>query len=121
MRRAFALALLALGCGSEPPHFLTPPPPAQSAGSAVRTLPKVAVAWESLPNLPDETRAEGVPVSLTSGEGEGLEIASLSAAAVIEDPLAFTELHFVFKNPAPRAIEGRFEITLPPNATISRF
>src|SRR6185436_931483 len=32
-----------------------------------------------------------------------------------------TELHIVFQNPAPRAIEGRFQITLPPNATISRF
>ena len=61
------------------------------------------------------------PVSLTAGDGTGLEIRVLSASAVIEDPLAFTEIRFVFRNPAPRDIEGRFEITLPPDATISRF
>jgi tetratricopeptide (TPR) repeat protein len=50
-----------------------------------------------------------------------LELVSLSARAVIEDPLAFTELHLVFRNPEARVREGRFRITLPEGATVSRF
>ncbi len=61
------------------------------------------------PTRESGARAEGAPVSLTAGDGTGLEIAALSASAVVQDPLAFTELRFVFKNPAPRAIEGRFD------------
>lgn len=62
-----------------------------------------------------------VPISLTGSDGSGLEIVSISASSVIEDPLAFTELRLVFKNPEPRVREGRFRITLPSGATVSRF
>jgi len=61
------------------------------------------------------------PVSLTASDGAGLELTSLSAQAVVDDPLAFTELHLVFRNPENRVREGRFRITLPSGATISRF
>jgi len=61
------------------------------------------------------------PVSLTSSDGTGLRIVSLHARAVVEDPLAFTELHLVFRNDQPRTIEGQFAITLPPGAAVSRF
>ncbi|HEY4187604.1 MAG TPA: VIT domain-containing protein [Polyangia bacterium] len=61
------------------------------------------------------------PLSLTASDGAGLELVSLSAQAVVEDPLAFTELHLVFRNPESRVREGRFRITLPSGATISRF
>ena len=46
---------------------------------------------------------------------------SLTADAAIDDPLAFTELHLVFRNPENRVREGRFRITLPSGATVSRF
>ncbi|HEY8924115.1 MAG TPA: VIT domain-containing protein [Polyangia bacterium] len=61
------------------------------------------------------------PLELTASDGAGLELVSLSAQAVIEDPLAFTELHLVFRNPESRTREGRFRITLPSGATVSRF
>ncbi|MFO0574122.1 MAG: VIT domain-containing protein [Polyangia bacterium] len=61
------------------------------------------------------------PMSLTSSDGAGLQLVSLSARAVVEDPLTFTELRLTFKNPQPRTLEGQFEITLPPRAAISRF
>src|SRR5262245_43928802 len=61
------------------------------------------------------------PVSLTSSDGTGLRIVSLQARAVVEDPLAFTELHLVFRNDQARTIEGQFAITLPPGAAVSRF
>jgi tetratricopeptide (TPR) repeat protein len=65
--------------------------------------------------------AERAPISLTASDGSGLELVALHARTVIEDPLAFTELHLTFNNPEPRRREGRFEIALPPQAAISRF
>ena len=61
------------------------------------------------------------PISLTASDGAGLELVSLTADAAIDDPLAFTELHLTFRNPENRVREGRFRITLPSGATISRF
>jgi len=65
--------------------------------------------------------AERAPISLTASDGSGLELVSLHARVVIEDPLAFTELHLSFHNPEPRRREGRFEIVLPEKAAVSRF
>ena len=45
-------------------------------------------------------------MSLTSSDGARLELVSLSAKAVVEDPLTFTELHLTFRNPEPRVREG---------------
>lgn len=64
---------------------------------------------------------ESAPISLTASDGSGLVLASLTARAVIEEPLAFTELHLTFHNPEARQREGRFAITLPKAAAISRF
>ncbi len=75
----------------------------------------------------DHARAGGVaapapsPISLTASDGAGLELVSLTADAAVDDPLAFTELHLTFRNPENRVREGRFRITLPAGATISRF
>jgi len=84
-----------------------------------------SVLWQPLPPKNPESdrvlRPTGPPLSLTSSDGTGLVLKSLTARSVIEDPLAFTELRLVFQNPQPRQIEGQFEITLPPGAAISRF
>ena len=61
------------------------------------------------------------PISLTASDGAGLDLVSLTANAVVADPLAFTELHLTFRNPETRVREGRFRITLPAGATLSRF
>lgn len=61
------------------------------------------------------------PLSLTASDGTGLRIVAFEARAVVEPPLAFTELRLTFRNPEARLLEGRFEITLPPGASISRF
>ena len=61
------------------------------------------------------------PYSLTAGDGTGLELVGLDARAVVDGPLAFTELHLTFKNPQPRTIEGHFKVTMPDGAAISRF
>ncbi|MEZ4320545.1 MAG: VIT domain-containing protein [Myxococcota bacterium] len=62
-----------------------------------------------------------VPMSLTAADGTGLRLAEMHVDAVVDGPLAFTELHLVFDNPEDRRIEGRFEITLPTGAAVSRF
>ncbi len=62
-----------------------------------------------------------LPMALTSSDGAGLSLVSLGGRAVVLGPLAFTELHLTFANPEDRVIEGRFTITLPPRAAISRF
>src|SRR4051794_20643558 len=67
------------------------------------------------------TPEPSAPLSLTGSDGSGLELLSLTAQAVVDDPLAFTELHLTFRNPENRTREGRFRITLPSGATISRF
>jgi outer membrane biosynthesis protein TonB len=50
-----------------------------------------------------------------------LVLSTLSARAVVQGPLGFTELHLTFENPEGRTLEGRFEITLPEGAAVSRF
>lgn len=63
----------------------------------------------------------GAPLSLTASDGSGLKLTRLEARAVVEGPLAFTELHLSFENPRDRVIEGQFKITLPDGASVSRF
>ena len=68
---------------------------------------------------PDPEPPPGIaPFTLTTQDGTGLELLSVKSRAVVEDPLAFTELHLRFQNPESRVIEGRFEISLPPNSAI---
>ncbi|MCA9709554.1 MAG: hypothetical protein KDK70_27195, partial [Myxococcales bacterium] len=67
-----------------------------------------------------ENPSPTVPLALTASDGSGLDLVSMKARVVIEDPLAFTELHLTFDNPENRRREGRFEIELPPGAALSR-
>jgi hypothetical protein len=92
-------------------------------GFPLRLLALVLVSFAA----GDHARAGGAvvlappPLSLTASDGAGLELVSLTADAAIDDPLAFTELHLIFRNPENRVREGRFRITLPSGATVSRF
>ena len=61
------------------------------------------------------------PYSLTASDGKGLELVAIEGDAVVEGPIAFTELRLTFKNPHPRRIEGQFKMVLPDGAAISRF
>jgi len=84
--------------------------------------PSPAQVLSPKPGTPGVLAPEpAAPMSLTGSDGSGLELVSLSAQAVVDDPLAFTELHLTFRNPENRTREGRFRITLPSGATISRF
>ncbi len=76
--------------------------------------------FEPLPTKHKMAKSEA-PLSLTASDGTGLKLVGLAAKGVIEGPLAFTELTLKFKNPEARTREGRFRITLPENASVSRF
>jgi tetratricopeptide (TPR) repeat protein len=84
------------------------------AGSAT-SLPAARVSYGAL------ALEQGPPISLTASDGTGLALTRLDARAVVDGPLAFTELHLTFDNPEDRVLEGRFAITLPDRAAISRF
>ena len=85
------------------------PTPTSTAMAAVDSL-----SWV-------DTAERAAPLSLTAADGTGLELRELHVEAVVDGPLAFTELHLVFHNPEARTIEGRFVITLPSGAAVSRF
>ncbi len=93
------------------------PPSQQGQGSPARSFlfPKVAP-----PAGPVAAPAEA-PLSLTATDGTGLRLVRFEAKGVLEEPLAFTELHLAFENPSDRQMEGHFRIALPQNASISRF
>lgn len=94
------------------------PTPAQEG----RTTPSpLSIAAGPVQTPVELVSSAASPLSLTGSDGSGLELVSLTVKAVVEDPLAFTELRMVFNNPESRTREGRFRITLPPGATISRF
>ena len=59
--------------------------------------------------------------ALTASDGTGLRLAVLEVRAVVQGPLAFTQLRLGFDNPEARTIEGRFAVTLPEGAAVSRF
>jgi len=128
---AFVLSQAVTSCGPGPTIVSGPQSASFGEPSAKATtttppaaIPVVDVRWEEQPialPMAIATSERAAPATLTSPDGVGLEIASMAVSAVVQDPLAFTELRFTFKNPDARTIEGRFEVVLPPGATISRF
>ena len=61
------------------------------------------------------------PLSLTASDGTGLKLTSMTANAVVDGGLAFTELHLAFENPQDRTLEGTFRVSLPQGASLGRF
>lgn len=128
----FALSLSVPSCGPGPTIVSGPQsasfgePGGGDSGKAAANapIPVVDVRWNEQPipvRLAVAASDAPAPVTLTSPDGVGLTIDALAVSGVVQDPLAFTELRFTFKNPDARTIEGRFEVVLPPGATISRF
>jgi hypothetical protein len=76
---------------------------------------------ERAPSWVAKRSVDGPPVSLTASDGSGLKLAELRASAIVEGPLAYTEMRLTFDNPENRIREGTFKITLPEGASIGRF
>jgi tetratricopeptide (TPR) repeat protein len=116
LRRASLLPLLIAGCASPlPPASQTPTTSTATFATSTGRVAAAAMAYDTL------ATDEGPPMSLTGTDGTGLQLTKLEAKAVVEGPLAYTELHLYFHNPEARVREGRFAITLPPGAALSRF
>ncbi|MBK8253435.1 MAG: hypothetical protein IPK82_12310 [Polyangiaceae bacterium] len=110
-RMAVFCVAATLGCTTQPHSDSNTPNVAIAAGSLLR------VAFD---DISAETKP-AVPISLTASDGRGLALVALTAHAVVDDPLAFTELHLTFENTEDRVREGTFNIVLPQGASISRF
>ncbi|HWU91381.1 MAG TPA: VIT domain-containing protein, partial [Kofleriaceae bacterium] len=100
-------------------------PAAPGGGTAVAPASVVAVpltAAAAMTATATSVREDlSPPWTLTASEGSGLVLARVDAKAVLEGPLAFTELHLYFRNDEDRTREGTFQITLPARAAVSRF
>ncbi|MGK0361510.1 MAG: hypothetical protein ACI9U2_003828, partial [Bradymonadia bacterium] len=99
------------------------PSPRNTEVKMLRLLPLVLLCAAPAFAQPLKVATDKVeaPYSLTASDGTGLELVGLDARAVVDGPLAFTELRLTFKNPQPRTIEGHFKVTMPDDAAISRF
>ena len=113
LRSSLFLALCA-ACNSAPQT----PPQTTTASSvpvpltaATQEIAKQQIAHEDIQP----------PWTLTASDGSGLLLSRVEAKAVMEGPLAYTELHLYFFNQENRIREGTFQITLPQNASVSRF
>ena len=113
----FAVCGPTSGCHSPDPQTAAKP---GATASAASDPPPAARSGVSLAMGGTESAAPEPMVSLTASDGTGLTLVEVDARAVIDDPLALTEIHFTFENPEDRVLEGRFHVMLPKDATLSR-
>jgi hypothetical protein len=113
-----SIAGLAAGCQGGPPPKNAPAyvPATAAPGADARASSGVAA-----PSANVSFALAQSPLALTASDGTGLRLAELHAEAVIDGPLAFTELRLTFENPLDRNLEGTFRITLPQGASLGRF
>ena len=69
----------------------------------------------------DEPVRREPPIALTAVDGAALPLRALHVRAVLDQPLAFTELELLFDNPEGRSLEGRLALAIPPGARVTRF
>ena len=115
---ALGLVMLAAACGGASPSPKVPVPGQGGLGDDGRG-PGIASDGSGRANAAFAVPES--PIGLTASDGTGLRLLELRAEAVIDGPLAFTELHLSFENPLDRTLEGTFRIALPQNASLGRF
>ncbi len=110
-------ALLGLVAGCQAGSGGSREAPANRAAPAPAVAPMTPLLVGGAPAV----REAAPPGTRTASDGSGLQITRVDAKAVVQGPLALTELHLYFHNPESRTREGTFAITLPPGAAVSRF
>ncbi|MDQ3337801.1 MAG: hypothetical protein M4D80_21785 [Myxococcota bacterium] len=116
--RSLGIVVL-VGCASSSLGYIQPPPSSNGSVGLGSIHGRLAVALET-----EYRRKAGhvePPVSLVPADGSELVLTKLAGDVTIVGPLAHTELRFSFKNTENRQREGRFSVTLPPSAAITRF
>jgi hypothetical protein len=114
---ALLLALSSCRGGSLASSSYVTPPASVSESTSFGGMDRALTA------LRERGRADDTPpppIALTASDGGGLAMRSLKARAVIDGPLAVTELTMTFHNTENRRREGRFTIALPDGAAVSR-
>ena len=122
--RAWLVIVGVVGCGPSSSSGLFPylrPAGGRDAGTTFAAMDRALVQTIARSQATRAERTAGPPISLTTSDGAGLVLARVEVDAVVAGPLALTELHLTFRNPEARVREGRFAITLPPDAAVSRF
>src|SRR5438445_2826574 len=114
LRSSLFLALCA-SCNSAPSA------PSQTPTTASSVPVPLTAATQSIASQQLAHEDIEPPWPLTASNGSGLLLSRVEAKAVMEGPLAFTELHLYFTNTENRVREGTFQITLPQGAAVSRF
>ncbi|MDC0673115.1 VIT domain-containing protein [Nannocystis radixulma] len=102
---SIAVAALALACGG--------PSASSQTGPDLANLAAKTGADEPIRREP--------PISLTAADGAELPLRVLRVRAVLDQPLAFTELELAFDNPEGRTLAGRLALAIPPGARVTRF
>ena len=129
IRPSFVLLGVMAGCSGkgEPAKPTSTAPTPTVKGGILPVMEQVKVAAVPLPLFQSSSQIVGqegqqqAPWTLTASDGSGLMVTKVEAKAVVQGPLAFTELHLYFHNTEDRIREGTFAITLPSGAAVSRF
>jgi len=120
MRRTIALGVAALlGCRGSSLGYLRPP--AESDGRAGLGQLGTQISEALRAEYRGQLAHAEPPIRLVPTDGSELALRALAATITVDGPLARTELHFTFHNAEARVREGRFSITLPPDAAVARF
>ncbi len=121
------LGMLAACSGKGEPAKPVATAPTSTQSGILPVMEQVKVATVPLPLFQASSEIavgqeqQQAPWTLTASDGSGLMVTRVEAKAVLQGPLAFTELHLYFHNTENRIREGTFAITLPSGAAVSRF
>ncbi len=115
VKTAFVTLVALAGCQA---GVADPVAPAPTPAAPPLTVPVTPMTVAAIAAPSGEAVA---PWTLTASDGSGLQLTRVDAKAVVQGPLAFTELHLYFHNAEDRTREGTFAITLPSGAAVSRF
>ncbi|MBL0215773.1 MAG: hypothetical protein IPQ07_18070 [Myxococcales bacterium] len=128
IRPSFVLLGIVAACSGkgEPAKPTSTAPSTSAKASILPVMEQAKVAAIPLPLFQSSSQIAGqepqqAPWTLTASDGSGLMVTKVEAKAVLQGPLAFTELHLYFHNTENRIREGTFAITLPSGAAVSRF
>ena len=117
--RGIVVVLFLAGCGAQSSFGYLQPPMASDHSVGLGNVLDSSLGYAVSAKYLSESVSP--PLSLTPTDGSELALERLAATASISGPVAHTELQLTFHNAESRIREGRFELTLPAGAAITRF
>src|SRR5688572_26898250 len=120
MRGTLVVVSLVIGCGAQNTLGYLQPPQSSESYLALGDIHN-GITRELHREYKRQSEKTPPPISLVPTDGSELELKKLGADVAIDGPVAHTELRFSFHNAEARVREGRFSITLPTGAAVTRF